>query len=196
MTSQSIMQVALKQFAEKGFEATTLSTIGTECGMKKQSIYSHFVSKDALFLQIYEETLKNEIEYIDRWISRHESNHLITLLRNFIEDYLSRHLLDDGMTFFYRFAFYAPEQFKTRVEAGTEQFISHLEQQFIALFKRREEQLTSIAPPEACALHYLTMFDGLIVGCLYDSPERFIQRKSVALDLFIHAFVKEDLFID
>ncbi|MGL6103912.1 MAG: TetR/AcrR family transcriptional regulator, partial [Exiguobacterium acetylicum] len=56
MTSQSIMQVALKQFAEKGFEATTLSTIGTECGMKKQSIYSHFVSKDALFLQIYEET--------------------------------------------------------------------------------------------------------------------------------------------
>lgn len=196
MTRQKIMHVALRQFAKKGFEATTLSTIGTECAMKKQSIYSHFTSKDALFLEIYDEALKNEIAYIDMWISRHEENHLKTLLPMFVEEYLSRHLLDDGMTFFYRFAFYAPEQFKTRIEVGTEQFISHLEAQFIALFKRHMEQLTSTSSPEACALHYLTLFDGLIVGCLYDSPKRYIQRKSAALDLFIHSFVKDDLLDD
>ncbi|MFL0200458.1 TetR/AcrR family transcriptional regulator [Exiguobacterium acetylicum] len=196
MTRQTIMHVALRQFAKKGFEATTLSTIGTECAMKKQSIYSHFTSKDALFLEIYDEALKNEIAYIDMWISRHEENHLKTLLPMFVEEYLSRHLLDDGMTFFYRFAFYAPEQFKTRIEVGTEQFISHLEAQFIALFKRHMEQLTSTSSPEACALHYLTLFDGLIVGCLYDSPKRYIQRKSAALDLFIHSFVKDDLLDD
>ncbi|MBP2651685.1 MAG: TetR family transcriptional regulator [Firmicutes bacterium] len=52
MTAQKIQQVALKLFAEKGYDATALSEIATKTGIKKPSIYAHFPGKMELFLAI------------------------------------------------------------------------------------------------------------------------------------------------
>ena len=55
MTARRIQDVALKYFAQKGYEGTTLGEIAEEVGIKKPSIYAHFPSKSALFLAVVEE---------------------------------------------------------------------------------------------------------------------------------------------
>lgn len=56
MRREKLLEVAFYKFAEKGYN-TTLSEIADGAGIKKQSIYNHFKSKDDLLY----ETIKNEI---------------------------------------------------------------------------------------------------------------------------------------
>lgn len=53
-----IKEAALKVFAKKGFDGTTVKEIATESGLKPSSIYSHFSSKEELFMIIWEECMK------------------------------------------------------------------------------------------------------------------------------------------
>lgn len=54
MTAEKIKQVALTLFAEKGYDATTLSEIADKIGIKKPSIYAHYPGKMEIFLDIVE----------------------------------------------------------------------------------------------------------------------------------------------
>ncbi|GFP74109.1 TetR/AcrR family transcriptional regulator [Clostridium fungisolvens] len=53
-----VKKAALKVFAQKGFDGTTVKEIATESGLKPSSIYSHFSSKEELFMIIWEECMK------------------------------------------------------------------------------------------------------------------------------------------
>ncbi len=55
MTAKRIQAVALRYFAEKGYDATTLADIAGEIGIKKPSIYAHYPGKMDLFLTIVEQ---------------------------------------------------------------------------------------------------------------------------------------------
>ena len=46
---QQILDQALVEFAQHGFEAARMDNIAQRCGMSKGGLYAHFVSKDALF---------------------------------------------------------------------------------------------------------------------------------------------------
>lgn len=192
MSSKNLTQVALKQFSINGFEGTTLATIGEECGIKKQSIYSHFKSKDELFLSAYEEALAKELNYVYQWIAKHERESIRVILSSFIDDYFSRYLTDYSMTFFFRYAFFTPVQFKLHVDEGTNLFISELERLFIKIFNQKKDYIMCSFSSSDCALSYLTLFDGLVVELLYGSEERLTQRKNAALDLFLHALLKDE----
>ncbi|GKU26766.1 TetR/AcrR family transcriptional regulator [Clostridium folliculivorans] len=54
----NIKEAALKVFAKKGFDGTTVKEIAAESGLKPSSIYSHFSSKEELFMIIWEECMK------------------------------------------------------------------------------------------------------------------------------------------
>jgi AcrR family transcriptional regulator len=47
-----IIEQAMKLFAEKGFNATSIQEIATACGISKGAFYLHFKSKEALLLAI------------------------------------------------------------------------------------------------------------------------------------------------
>jgi AcrR family transcriptional regulator len=55
MTKNKIKETALHFFAEKGYEATSLSEIASAVGIKTPSIYGHFQSKEQLMLEIWED---------------------------------------------------------------------------------------------------------------------------------------------
>lgn len=57
MTSQRLQEIALKYFAEKGYDGTSLADIAGEIGIKKPSIYAHYPSKMDLFLAVVEAAL-------------------------------------------------------------------------------------------------------------------------------------------
>jgi len=53
MTKDEILKVALKHFAKKGYENTSLEDISKEIGITKPAIYYHFKNKNSLYNQIF-----------------------------------------------------------------------------------------------------------------------------------------------
>ena len=61
-TKERIFDVALDLFSKKGYDSVSLREIAEEVGIKKSSIYSHYPSKEAILMDIFE-YLTNLFEY-------------------------------------------------------------------------------------------------------------------------------------
>ncbi|MBB5174691.1 TetR/AcrR family transcriptional regulator [Texcoconibacillus texcoconensis] len=69
MKQTEIKQVAIRLFSEHGYEKTSLSDIANEVGIKKPSLYNHFPSKEALFLNIVDDVYDGFINHLKKAIS-------------------------------------------------------------------------------------------------------------------------------
>ena len=58
-TKQKILDAALDLFSTQGFEATSVSQIAYEVGIRKASVYSHFASKQEILESLMQETMKH-----------------------------------------------------------------------------------------------------------------------------------------
>ena len=61
-TKERIFDVSLDLFSKKGYDSVSLREIADEVGIKKSSIYSHYSSKEAILMDIFE-YLTNLLEY-------------------------------------------------------------------------------------------------------------------------------------
>lgn len=52
-TKQKIIDVSIDLFSKKGYDSVSLRQIAEEVGIKKSSIYSHFSSKEAILMEIF-----------------------------------------------------------------------------------------------------------------------------------------------
>ena len=57
-TKQKILDAALELFSTQGFEATSVSQIAYEVGIRKASVYSHFASKQEILESLMQEIMK------------------------------------------------------------------------------------------------------------------------------------------
>ena len=71
-TKKKIFDVALDLFSKKGYDSVSLREIAEEVGIKKSSIYSHYPSKEAILMDIFE-YLTNLFEY-DELLNNKELN--------------------------------------------------------------------------------------------------------------------------
>ena len=53
-TKEKIFDAALDLFSKKGYDSVSLREIAEEVGIKKSSIYSHYPSKEAILMDIFE----------------------------------------------------------------------------------------------------------------------------------------------
>ena len=53
-TKEKIFDVAFDLFSKKGYDSVSLREIAEEVGIKKSSIYSHYPSKEAILISIFE----------------------------------------------------------------------------------------------------------------------------------------------
>lgn len=53
-TKEKIFDVSLDLFSKKGYDSVSLREIAEEVGIKKSSIYSHYSSKEAILMDIFE----------------------------------------------------------------------------------------------------------------------------------------------
>ena len=53
-TKEKIFDVSLELFSKKGYDSVSLREIAEEVGIKKSSIYSHYPSKEAVLMDIFE----------------------------------------------------------------------------------------------------------------------------------------------
>ena len=60
-----ILDVAMRHFAEHGYEASRVGDMANHLGIAKGSVFQHFGSKDGLFFEAYKSALRSLPPYLD-----------------------------------------------------------------------------------------------------------------------------------
>ncbi|MEE6131411.1 MULTISPECIES: TetR/AcrR family transcriptional regulator [Bacillaceae] len=190
MKSNQLKEVALHQFALHGYQGASLATIANEVGIKKQSIYAHFKSKEDLFMSTFTDSLENELYFVKQFMEKNHSLSLKEILYNFLNDYLGRYQKDHHMSFFMRTSFFPPLQFEEQIKNGTNTFVNELESLFLGMFEDKKDDLNPNIAPESAMMSFLTIFDGLLVELLYGFPERLQKRLTSSWDIYWQGITK------
>lgn len=66
---QQLLDVALRLFAARGFEATTMDEIAEAAGVTKPLLYQHFASKRALYLELCDGVAQSLLEAIGKAVA-------------------------------------------------------------------------------------------------------------------------------
>lgn len=84
-TRTKLLKVASEMFAKQGFYSTSVDQIAEEAGYSKGAVYSNFGSKEDLFLAVFSENQKEDLQNIkqiaeeynslDEFINMIEQNH-------------------------------------------------------------------------------------------------------------------------
>lgn len=61
-TKETITEIALKKFAEKGYEATSMSDVADALGITKAALYKHYSSKREIFEAIVKKMTADDFE--------------------------------------------------------------------------------------------------------------------------------------
>jgi AcrR family transcriptional regulator len=71
MADKRFLNEALKLFADKGYEGTSVRDIAKKVGLTPSSVYSHFSSKEELYLEILDSCISKLVKDIDDLINEH-----------------------------------------------------------------------------------------------------------------------------
>jgi AcrR family transcriptional regulator len=66
---QQLLEVALRLFAARGFEAATMDEIAEAAGVTKPLLYQHFASKRALYVELCDGVAQSLLEAIDKAVA-------------------------------------------------------------------------------------------------------------------------------
>ncbi|MTH53603.1 TetR family transcriptional regulator [Bacillus mangrovi] len=184
MTSEELKEKALLIFAEHGYEGASLSLIADQAGIKKQSIYSHYKSKDELFLKTVEDVFSRELVQAKKRLM--ENKPLKELLSSYLKDYLEKYEQDPATRFWLRMAFFPPAHLYDEVMIPVYRHLDTLEETLTELFERSSIQ----ADPKEAALAYLGVLDSLFVEMLYGSKDRQVNRMNASFNIFWKGILK------
>ncbi|MGG4491402.1 TetR/AcrR family transcriptional regulator [Metabacillus idriensis] len=173
MTSDQIKEAAVRNFAAHGYEGASLAAIANEVGIKKQSIYTHFKSKDELFLTVMTEVLENELEYIKNYFVFSTSDSLKESLYHYLSEYISRYENDDQTKFMLRISFLPPVHLYDEVMKKVYTYLDTFEELLTPIFN--DQKVISINQSDA-VIAYMGLVDAVLVEILYGGAERFKKR--------------------
>ncbi|GAA0440320.1 TetR/AcrR family transcriptional regulator [Lentibacillus halophilus] len=184
LTETKIRENALKLFIQKGINDTSLSDIGEEVGIKKQSIYTHFKNKNELILTVMNQVVQEEVTFLNDYFDKSKDHSLYEILYNFINKLKSRFIShgEENIKFLLRMMFLPPNNIENTVivKAFTfyNQIQSHIEETITS------HQQTINIEAEKAKLSYMNLFDGLLVELVYVNIENFEYRFQHSWDIY------------
>ncbi|HLS65488.1 MAG TPA: TetR/AcrR family transcriptional regulator [Pseudogracilibacillus sp.] len=190
LTKDKIKERALTLFVEKGYVGTSLADIGNEVGIKKQSIYTHFKSKDDLFLQVMEQVIEEEKQFLNSYFLERRHGQLLDVLHGFIMLFRDRFLEEneENAKFLLRMMFLPPNHLQRTVIKQFLHFYQILEEHVAHLFIENEHHLS--VDPYVAKKAFLNIFDGLLVELIYVNVDSFEKRLDASWQVFSKAIKK------
>src|SRR5713101_5035960 len=91
-TREQCLQVAIRLFAERGYQRTTMDDVAEAAGVTKGAVYWHFPSKDDLLLALLKQ-LKELRQQYERWSARETQ-----LMRGPADRLLSKHFEETAVS--------------------------------------------------------------------------------------------------
>lgn len=188
MTSEKIKSVALKLFAHEGYEATSLERIAKEVGIRKSSIYSHFQSKEELFLSVFTEilnldicSLKNLTKKISKYSTRKKLHSIFVYYCKVYNAQSER----DEVLFIKRNMLFCPPYLKEKLQYKIEEYENSLNNILISVFEEgfKNNTIKKIDIKDLLATFYC-IIDGLFIEARYYARKEYISRFDSIWNMF------------
>ncbi|RTE09136.1 TetR/AcrR family transcriptional regulator [Paenibacillus whitsoniae] len=178
MTAARIKEVALKYFANHGYEGASLADIAEEVGIKKQSIYTHFKGKDELFLALLYDALAKELSFVTSYLDRNKARSVEALLYGFLNEYQICYETNDNTKFYLRTAFFPPAHLYEEIVKEGYRYLDTVEALLVTVFDQAKASASIHAGvgSEAAAAAFLSVLDGIFVELLFGGSERATKR--------------------
>ncbi|CAM3178931.1 TetR/AcrR family transcriptional regulator [Janthinobacterium lividum] len=178
-SADNICAVAVVHFSEHGYDASSLSDIAGQAGMRKASLYSHFAGKDALFLDVFADALAEEQAFMDACFADEAALAATAgsaLAGSLYCDRMAQRYADSAhLRFLLRTAYLPPAPLRIEVGTGYEALLAQLQQHYVASLGRMAPAL----PPQRVDLYaqaYLGIVDSLHVELIYAGGAALQQR--------------------
>lgn len=183
MTANLIKEVALRLFALKGYEATSLDAIAKEIGIKKQSLYTHIQSKAHLFKDVFGEATDKELSFVEDYFNNLAPNtSLKDCLYRFIVQYKSKYHEELNLRLILYLGFLVPEQQSEIVQGTVKNYFKFIQDKIQLAFETKSVQLRVSYANAAIA--YMNLLEGMLVELIYAGPEMFDLRLDASWDIF------------
>lgn len=183
-SAANICAVAVEHFADLGYDASSLNEIGVLAGMRKASLYAHFVSKDALFQTVFEIALKHERQYISACFEE-EAGHRGVPGQLHLERLIGRYQASAHLRFLLRTAYFPPAHIRPVITLGFEAYLAKIRQYFQRAAEQQYEW--ALSQPEQLAVFcdaYLGIVDSLHVELIYATPQGYAKRLAALSRVF------------
>ncbi|OLO05706.1 TetR/AcrR family transcriptional regulator [Salinicola socius] len=163
-TRDRLKQIGLSLFARHGYEGTTLAQIATAAGIKKPSIYNHFDSKAALFLELSRDADDDMIALIDASLARMAQAPFEQRLRHLLQQCATFAYREHQGVFYKRFLLFPPQELVTEAEAIIDQGESRIDRRLIAFIQsgRRAGALRATLTDDHFIAAFYCIVDGLL----------------------------------
>lgn len=113
-TASRIQKAAFARFGAKGYAATSLKEIASDCGIQKSSIYSHFASKEALFKSLVQSSAYDEMEFAREQLLRPVP--AAEALRELLTTIVTRFAVSPSLRFWVQTLYLPPACLKTDIK--------------------------------------------------------------------------------
>lgn len=193
MTRKKIKSVSLKLFANNGYDGTSLESIAKEVGIRKSSIYSHFKTKEELFLITFEDALNSDIEDLKELVNSFNGYSTKDKLHNIFKHYCEKSE-NDEIVFMKRIMLFPPEILKEKLQCMFKEYESCSNELLISIL---EEGLTTKAIKlydikDLLAIFYC-LIDGIFLETHYYARKEYVSRFDSIWKLFWSAIENTDL---
>ncbi|WHY95634.1 TetR/AcrR family transcriptional regulator [Peribacillus simplex] len=181
MKSNEIKEAALKFFTIHGYEGASLSLIAEEVGMKKQSIYAHFKSKDDLFLQVLRDAKETELSSKLQYFSKVDSKNPEKDLYGFLQLVIDLFQKNEHIKFWLRMSFFPPAHLEK--EIGQE--VIDIEEKVQAILECKfQDWINAKLIVEDAAITptyaFLGVVDSILLELVYGNDEKRLKDKLAA----------------
>lgn len=151
-------------FAERGYDAASLNDIAQAVGIRKASLYTHFASKDALFMVVFGDALTRELQAVADCFSTEAT--LAQPGAAYCASLAQRYDTSDDLRFLLRTAYLPPPALRTRIADGYETYLDALRAGFHARLLHTAPHI-STDDRALFGQAYLGIVDSLHVELLY-----------------------------
>lgn len=181
MSKQRIKDIAIQHFIRFGYEGTKMAQIAEETGIRKQSLSYHFASKKALLVEIYEEVVQEEQQFVRAFFAQSAGHTLEQQLHSFLQEHKNRFLTHPNVAFMYILSFITPLEVHDFVLAQYRTYLGTLKEELAGVFAQHPDIRLS---PEEATVAFVTLMDGLDVQLVYETRQSFEQALAIAWNVF------------
>ncbi|WP_296252100.1 TetR/AcrR family transcriptional regulator [uncultured Stenotrophomonas sp.] len=170
-----VCEAAVAHFAIHGYDGASLNDIAASIGIRKASLYSHFASKDALYLQVLEDAMAIESAYVVQALAGAATAagpgavYMRAIARRYEESVHLRYLL--------RTVFLPPATYRDIIGRMYVQFLELVREGFLRQLRECSSTALSDDHAKRYGLTYIGIVESLYVEIVYEGPEPMKARR-------------------
>lgn len=172
MKVSTVKEIALKNFADYGYEEASLSRIAGELGIKKQSLATYFKNKEDLLFAVFNDEYKQQLAFVDESFGKQLPAK--DVLYGYLDSYRKRYALTPGVKFWLRMTLFEKIAKDERAYPKIYNFLDYL-----------KTSVQSFFPHDQYAANaYLGVFDSLCVELLLGGPDKAKTRLEASWNVY------------